>query len=73
MVWLVGLWWLGLLVVGGAWWFWVVVLGLLVVIASKERERERERERETYMNNKKEYLNKVVNFFFFELLMLGVL
>ena len=40
----------------------VVVLGLLVVIASKGRERERERE--TYMNNKKEYLNKVVKFFF---------
>ena len=62
VVWLVGLWWLGLLVVGGAWWLWVVVLGLLVVIASKGRERERERE--TYMNNKKEYLNKVVKFFF---------
>ena len=41
VVWLVSLWWLGLLVEGCAWWLWVVVLGLLVVITSNEREKQR--------------------------------
>ena len=65
----------GFVVVGfaGSGWCMVVMGGCSWLVSCYCFKGERERERETYMNNKKEYLNNVVNFFFFELLMLGVL